>query len=127
MKKNVRKVLAVALLAIMALALLAGCSSSKKVEWIFRNELDYDVRVKYDGDNLDEVIKAGEEKPIELTVQASKDRAEFRIEKADDPSCGNTNKSYAILEVGGIFQLYSLDGKTPNIFQIAYNSPLYKG
>jgi len=127
MKKTLCKTLAVALLAIMALGLLAGCGSAKKVEWVFENTLDYAVHVTYAGDNLDLTLQPGEKQTVELTAQASKERAEFRIEKADDATCYNVNKSYAILEVGGIFTIYSLDGKTPNIFQTAYNSPLYKG
>ena len=126
MKKTLRNTLALVVLVAMTLCLLAGCGAKKKVEWEFENTLDYAVRVIYAADDLNIVLQPQEKQTIELTAQASKDRAEFRIEKADDPSVYSVNKSYAILEIGGIFTVYSLDGKTPTIFQTAYNSPLYQ-
>jgi len=127
MKKTLRVTLALVLVAILAMATLSGCAA-KKVNWDFENTLDYPVRITYAPDNMDITLQPGEKQTVELTATKSSDRAEFQLESVNDPSLKGTCKTFAILDIGGIFKVFAYaEGTAPTLQQIASNDVLYKG
>jgi len=125
MNKTLRNIVALIILVALSVLALSGCEA-KMSEWIFQNTLDYAVEVIYEPDQINFTLQPGEENTVELTSTKSSYRVTITTKRVDDPSIVGNTTSYAILEIGGLFKIYSLDnGKTPVVYQIASNDVLY--